>query len=105
MSSRVNWPPKPKLRLRPPLMLNPNPQRQALPHPRSTTTVGTAENDRRPENTGDDGSPVDVAMDVESADPDEAAMAEGAARTRTRMARRLRRSGMVAGMARDTYCT
>ena len=105
MSSRANWQSKPKLRLRPPLMLNPNPQRQALPHPRSTATAGTAENVRRPENTSGDGSPVDVAMGLGSANSDEGAMAEGAARTGSRTARRLRRSGMVAGMAQDAYCT
>ena len=62
---------------------------------------------RRAENTGGDGSPVDVTMDGESAESVEAAMdVEPQPRTGTssRMTRPPRRSGMVVGLARDAYC-
>jgi hypothetical protein len=56
---------------------------------------------------GGDGSPVNVTMDGESAESDEAVM-DGEPQPRTgtssRMVHPPRRSGMVVGLARDAYC-
>ncbi len=117
-SSLASWPPKLKLRLRPPLMPKPNSQCQALPRPRSTAPADTAENDVVLRNTGGRRIPLSMSRWTVRA-PSRTwprwtlsrslvrRSAEGAARISSRMmARRLRLFGMVevAGTARDGCC-